>query len=500
MITIQNVHKHYGDVQALNGINLTIPDGEMFGLVGADGAAKSSLLRMLCGLIAPSEGTIDINGASPLNIKHTIGYVSQLFALYPNLSVYENLELYGRLYDLTKDELHNKCNALAEYVGLGNFKDRMSNDLSGGMKQKLALAVALLNTPRLLILDEPSTGVDPLSRRELWTLIKKINQEGTTVVVATPFMDEADYCSQIAFFEAGQILALGTPQDLRTQTKVASNQTLDEVYIRLVNKNNELTADYTVQHDFERLADKPVVIQTEDLVRRFGDFTSVNKLNITIKEGEIFGLLGSNGCGKSTTIRMLCGTLTPTTGQIEVLNTDVTKHVSLIKSQLGYMSQKFSLYADLTVMENLTFYGRIYGLKPAELTERINIVIDELELHEIKNRLVRELPTGWRQRASLGAAILHKPAILYLDEPTSGVDPLTRRQFWTVINKLSDRGTTILVTTHFMDEAEQCDRILFMDKGQKIIEGRPKVLKETTPGAHNLEDAFIYYMKQARSQ
>ena len=335
MITIQNVHKHYGDVQALNGINLTIPDGEMFGLVGADGAAKSSLLRMLCGLIAPSEGTIDINGASPLNIKHTIGYVSQLFALYPNLSVYENLELYGRLYDLTKDELHNKCNALAEYVGLGNFKDRMSNDLSGGMKQKLALAVALLNTPRLLILDEPSTGVDPLSRRELWTLIKKINQEGTTVVVATPFMDEADYCSQIAFFEAGQILALGTPQDLRTQTKVASNQTLDEVYIRLVNKNNELTADYTVQHDFERLADKPVVIQTEDLVRRFGDFTSVNKLNITIKEGEIFGLLGSNGCGKSTTIRMLCGTLTPTTGQIEVLNTDVTKHVSLIKSQLG---------------------------------------------------------------------------------------------------------------------------------------------------------------------
>ena len=500
MITIQNVHKHYGDVQALNGINLTIPDGEMFGLVGADGAGKSSLLRMLCGLIAPSEGTIDINGASPLDIKHTIGYVSQLFALYPNLSVYENLELYGRLYDLTKDELHNKCNALAEYVGLGNFKDRMSNDLSGGMKQKLALAVALLNTPRLLILDEPSTGVDPLSRRELWTLIKKINQEGTTVVVATPFMDEADYCSQIAFFEAGQILALGTPHDLRTQTKVASNQTLDEVYIRLVNKNNELTADYTVQHDFERLADKPVVIQTEDLVRRFGDFTAVNKLNITIKEGEIFGLLGSNGCGKSTTIRMLCGTLTPTTGQTEVLNTDVTKHVSLIKSQLGYMSQKFSLYADLTVMENLTFYGRIYGLKPAELTERINIVIDELELHEIKNRLVRELPTGWRQRASLGAAILHKPAILYLDEPTSGVDPLTRRQFWTVINKLSDRGTTILVTTHFMDEAEQCDRILFMDKGQKIIEGRPKVLKETTPGAHNLEDAFIYYMKQARSQ
>ena len=223
-------------------------------------------------------------------------------------------------------------------------------------------------------------------------------------------------------------------------------------------------------------------------------------LILLLKKGKYFGLLGSNGCGKSTTIRMLCGTLTPTTGQIEVLNTDVTKHVSLIKSSIGYMSQKFSLYADLTVMENLTFYGRVYGLKKAELAERIDTVINELELHDIKNRLVRELPTGWRQRASLGAAILHKPAIVYLDEPTSGVDPLTRRQFWDVINKLSDRGTTILVTTHFMDEAEQCDRILFMDKGSKIIEGRPKVLKETTPGAHNLEDAFIYYMKQARSQ
>lgn len=500
MISIQNVHKHYGDVKALNGINLTIPDGEMFGLVGADGAGKSSLLRMLCGLTAPNEGTISINGASPLDIKHTIGYVSQLFALYPNLSVYENLELYGRLYGLANDELYKRCDNLAEYVGLGNFKNRMANDLSGGMKQKLALAVALLNTPKLLILDEPSTGVDPLSRRELWTLIKKINQEGTTVVVATPFMDEADYCTQIAFFEAGEILALGTPQELRAQTNVKTNQTLDEVYIRLITKDNTLNADYTEFHQFERLIQKPIVIETKELIRRFGDFTAVNHLNISIKEGEIFGLLGSNGCGKSTTIRMLCGTLTPTEGEVNVLQTDVTKHVAMIKSNIGYMSQKFSLYADLTVMENLTFYGRVYGLKPSLLAERIEKVMSELDLHTIKNRLVRELPTGWRQRASLGAAILHDPAILYLDEPTSGVDPLTRRQFWSVINKLSERGTTILVTTHFMDEAEQCDRILFMDKGSKIIEGRPKVLKETTPGAHNLEDAFIYYMKQARSQ
>lgn len=230
MISIQNVHKHYGDVHALKGINLTIPDGEMFGLVGADGAGKSSLLRMLCGLIVPNEGTITINGASPRDIKHTIGYVSQLFALYPNLSVYENLELYGRLYGLSKDDLHSKCDTLAEYVGLGQFKDRMSNDLSGGMKQKLALAVALLNTPKLLILDEPSTGVDPLSRRELWTLIKKINQDGTTVVVATPFMDEADYCTQIAFFEAGQILALGTPQELRADQCKSKPNTGRSIY------------------------------------------------------------------------------------------------------------------------------------------------------------------------------------------------------------------------------------------------------------------------------
>lgn len=498
MIRIVDVHKSYGKTKALKGINLTIESGAVYGFVGPDGAGKTTLLRILCGLSKLDKGQLTINELSPILYRQEIGYVPQLFGLYPNLTVRENMELYGRLHSLPSDILEERCNSLANFVGLGDFQHRMANDLSGGMKQKLALGVALINNPSLLVLDEPSTGVDPLSRRELWALILELNKKGTTVIVATPFMDEADYCTELAFFEEGQILETGSPKSLREKFQVPSHRPLDDVYIHLAGGN--VSSDYAMIQKYERLANKPLVIETQDLIRRFGEFTAVNKLNLKIQEGEIFGFLGSNGCGKSTTIRMLCGTLLPTSGTIKVLGTDVVEHVDEIKSRVGYMSQKFSLYRDITVMENLQFYGRIYGLHKEVLRQRIEEISDLLDIEKLLLEYVVNLPTGWRQRVSLGCAILHKPKVLYLDEPTSGVDPITRRQFWNIINLLAKEGTTVLVTTHFMDEAVQCDRILFMDKGRKLVEGRPKQLQADISSAKNLEDVFIYYMKLTRGE
>ena len=544
---------------ALDGISIAIPAGQITGLVGPDGAGKTTLIRLLAGLLRADAGEIRVLGGAPGADQDQIGYMPQRFGLYEDLSVRENLDLYADLRGLPRSEREETFGQLLDFTDLRRFQQRLAGKLSGGMKQKLGLACALIRRPRLLLLDEPGVGVDPVSRRELWAMVKQLvepgEKGGVGVLWSTAYLDEAERCDEVHLLDRGRLLFSGPPGALtgRIAHRVfrlsgfgGGRRTLLE---RVLDRDD--IADATIQgrairlltaHDagppepdafdagpnavlepapprFEdgfidilgggpkgtsALAEayRPIpetdvpAIEAKGLTRRFGDFTAAEDMRFTIARGEIFGLLGPNGAGKSTTFKMLCGLLKPTEGTGAVAGFDLRRAAAQARGALGYMAQKFSLYGDLSVAQNLDFFAGVYGLERDEAKAAIGRMIEIFDLKRYLPANAGELPLGYKQRLALACAVMHQPPVLFLDEPTSGVDPITRREFWTHINGLVGRGVTVLVTTHFMDEAEYCDRIALIYRAREIATGTPDDLKQQAIDAAGLvdptmEDAFI---------
>ncbi len=488
MIRAEKLVRSFGSRPALRGIDLAIARGEMFALIGPDGAGKTTFFRIVAGLLAPTSGRA-------LREDVPFGMVPQRFSLYEDLTVDENLALRARLYSVPPAESAGRARDLLSRVGLDRFSTRLAGALSGGMKQKLALVAALLTRPALLLLDEPTTGVDPVSRREFWQVLNALHHEGLTIVVSTPYMDEAEYASRLAFLDEGRLVAVGTRDEILAACPADNSRpggpTLDDAFVFFSNQNGEAG----------RVSDRPtplpsspskkssssssdILLRCDNLTRKFGAFTAVDRVSFEIPRGKVFGFLGPNGSGKSTTIRMLTGLLKPTSGTaIGFGGLDVAKDTEAWKKRLGYMSQKFSLYIDLTVEENLRFFGSIYGLSRSRLADRVGALASRLRFEPLLGELTENLSTGQRQRVALAAALLHEPELLFLDEPTGGVDPRGRRLFWDLIYELAAaRGMTVLVTTHYMDEAEQCDRLAFILDGRLIAAGSPPELKGALAG------------------
>jgi drug efflux transport system ATP-binding protein len=542
---------------ALDAVSAKVEAGALTGLVGPDGAGKTTLLRLLTGLLVPTTGHIEVLGfdtrTEAEGIHAAIGYMPQRFGLYEDLSVQENLNLYADLRGLVQVERSNVFGRLLHFTDLDRFKTRLAGRLSGGMKQKLGLACALLLRPRLLLLDEPSVGVDPISRRELWAMVQELTGEGIGVLWSTAYLDEAERCDRVLLLNEGRVLFDGRPGDLagRVEGRVCTfrqvagrRQLLAELLerpdvvdgviqgseIRLVLRQGaaqptvgaaEMT---TATPRFEdafidilgggpggrsRLADAvtgvvsdvPTVIEAVGLTKRFGHFTAARDISFAIQRGEIFGLLGPNGAGKSTTFKMLCGLLQPSAGEGRVAGFDLRRDAAEARNHLGYMAQKFSLYGDLSVRQNLDFFAGVYGLRGRRARQQTELMIEVFDLGRLLGTSAKDLPLGFKQRLALACAVMHEPEALFLDEPTSGVDPITRREFWTHINGLVEKGVTVLVTTHFMDEAEYCDRIALIYRGQAIATGSPDDLKARTASAlqpdPTLEDAFIGLVEQS---
>jgi ABC-2 type transport system ATP-binding protein len=488
VIRAEKLVRSFGGRPALRGIDLAIARGEMFALIGPDGAGKTTFFRIVAGLLAPTSGRA-VRDDVPF------GLVPQRFSLYEDLTVDENLALRAQLYSVPPAEGEARARDLLARVGLDRFGARLAGALSGGMKQKLALVAALLTRPALLLLDEPTTGVDPVSRREFWQVLNALHHEGLTIVVSTPYMDEAEYASRLAFLDEGRLVAVGTRDEILAACPADNSRpggpTLDDAFVFFSNQNGEAG----------RVSDRPtplpsspskkssssssdILLRCENLTRKFGAFTAVDRVSFEIPRGKVFGFLGPNGSGKSTTIRMLTGLLEPTSGTATGFGgLDVAKNTEEWKKRLGYMSQKFSLYLDLTVEENLRFFGSIYGLSRSRLADRVGALASRLRFEPLLGELTENLSTGQRQRVALAAALLHEPELLFLDEPTGGVDPRGRRLFWDLIYELAAaRGMTVLVTTHYMDEAEQCDRLAFILDGRLIAAGSPPELKGALAG------------------
>jgi ABC-2 type transport system ATP-binding protein len=556
--------KNFGTTRALDGISATLPAGQILGLVGPDGAGKTTLIRLFAGLMAPSSGTVEVLGRTPLaeggTTQAETGYMPQRFGLYEDLSVLDNLNLYANLRALSATERQQRFAELLRFTDLAPFTERLAGQLSGGMKQKLGLACALLGSPRLLLLDEPGVGVDPLSRRELWRMVSELVAGGVTVLWSTAYLEEAERCAYIWLLDAGRLLYDGPPRELSqrvrgrvfrrrappgearriSEEELAREAVLDAVIqgasVRLVARPHREAAFHGAQYEpveprledayvellggarkgesllargwpaqpSRSAADVPgaagardpgALVRAVGLTRRFGEFVAADHVGFEVRAGEIYGLLGPNGAGKSTTFRMLCGLLKPTEGDATVAGVNLLHAASRARARLGYMAQKFSLYGDLSVAQNLDYFADIYGLSGAAKRERVPAMIDIFELapHLASNASL--LPLGFKQRLALACATLHAPAVLFLDEPTSGVDPLMRREFWHHISALTTRGVAVLVTTHFMEEAEYCDRIGLIWRGRKIAEGTPDELKARASSARQpeptLEDAFI---------
>jgi len=485
VIRAEKLVRSFGSHQALRGIDLSIARGEMFALIGPDGAGKTTFFRIVAGLLQPTSG-------SAVRDDVPFGLVPQRFSLYEDLTVDENLALRARLYSVPPAEGASRAKDLLARVGLDRFGTRLAGALSGGMKQKLALVAALLTRPALLLLDEPTTGVDPVSRREFWQVLNALHHEGLTIVVSTPYMDEAEYASRLAFLDEGRLVVTGTREEILAACPPNDSRpggpTLDDAFVFLSDQDGEAGG---TKKDAARHAPPPlssssseILLRCDNLTRKFGTFTAVDRVSFEIPRGKVFGFLGPNGSGKSTTIRMLTGLLEPTSGTATAFGgLDVAKNTEEWKKRLGYMSQKFSLYLDLTVRENLEFFGSIYGLSRARLADRIGALSARLRFEPILGELTEGLSTGQRQRVALAAALLHEPELLFLDEPTGGVDPKGRRLFWDLIYELAaSRGMTVLVTTHYMDEAEQCDRLAFILDGKLIASGSPSDLKASLSG------------------
>jgi ABC-2 type transport system ATP-binding protein len=479
VIRAERLVRSFGGRPALRGIDLTIARGEMFALIGPDGAGKTTFFRIVAGLLAPTSGRA-VRDDVPF------GLVPQRFSLYEDLTVDENLALRAQLYSVPPAEGEARARDLLARVGLDRFGARLAGALSGGMKQKLALVAALLTRPALLLLDEPTTGVDPVSRREFWQVLNALHHEGLTIVVSTPYMDEAEYASRLAFLDEGRLVAVGTRDEILATCPADNSRpggpTLDDAFVFLSEQDGEGGSSPS-KKSFSSSSSE-ILLRCDNLTRRFGAFTAVDRVSFEIPRGKVFGFLGPNGSGKSTTIRMLTGLLEPTSGTATGFGgLDVAKDTEEWKKRLGYMSQKFSLYLDLTVEENLRFFGSIYGLSRSRLADRVGALASRLRFEPLLGELTENLSTGQRQRVALAAALLHEPELLFLDEPTGGVDPKGRRLFWDLIYELAAaRGMTVLVTTHYMDEAEQCDRLAFILDGRLIAAGSPPELKGALSG------------------
>jgi len=574
VITATNISKSFYDkaskkeIVALENINIAIPYGKLTALIGPDGAGKTTFLRMVCGLLVPSSGSLDVLGidvtVNPQEVQDRISYMPQKFGLYEDLSVSENMNLYADLHGVPLEERKERFDKLLEMTGLAKFTDRLAGKLSGGMKQKLGLACTLVRSPELLLLDEPTVGVDPLSRRELWEILQQlVADEGLTVLVSTAYMDEAELCSKVIVVNDGKVLIEDTPENLRQlargkcyklappkgiPSRILQAVLLDDVEnvidavpeggeVRFIARAQESVGNLQAYKYFnglvpravdERLEDSVMIvlrekignpdntgfeidfskkltlsetidIEVKDLVRKFGDFIAVNNTTFQVRQGEIFGLLGPNGAGKTTTFKMLCGLLPASSGYLSVAGVDLRTARTQARANIGYVAQKFSLYSTLTVDENMEFYGGAYGLSDKRLAERMTEVKNQFGLTEMSDKEAGDLPGGYKQRLSMGTALLHEPRIIFLDEPTSGIDPLARRTFWQQITALAAEGKTIIITTHFMEEAEYCDRIMIQDQGKMLAIGTPSEIRaQGGVEATDMNEAFIAIVENSR--
>ncbi|KKI17656.1 ribosome-associated ATPase/putative transporter RbbA [Sphingomonas sp. Ag1] len=503
---LSNVTLRYGRTVALDNLDLILPARQMVGLIGPDGVGKSSLFSLIAGARAIQEGKVEVLGGDMSDKAHRdlvcprIAYMPQGLGknLYPTLSVEENLQFFARLFGQPPEERRQRIHQLTRSTGLENFLSRPAGKLSGGMKQKLGLCCALIHEPSLLILDEPTTGVDPLARAKFWILIGEIREQnpGMSVVVATAYMDEAERFDWLVAMDDGRVLATGTPGELMAQT---SSPGLDEAFIALL--PDEKKRDHTpVTKPQQQFNEQSVAIEANDLTMRFGDFVAVDHVSFRIGRGEIFGFLGSNGCGKSTTMKMLTGLLEPSEGEAKLFGKPIDPKDINVRRRVGYMSQAFSLYSELTVRQNLELHAHLFAVPPAEIAERVAEMIRRFGLDNAAEDLPPVLPLGARQRLSLAVAMVHRPEILILDEPTSGVDPIARDTFWRLLIDLSRRDqVTIFISTHFMNEAERCDRISMMDAGKVLDSDTPERLIEKRSAA-TLEEAFISYLEEASDE
>ncbi|WP_392534173.1 ATP-binding cassette domain-containing protein [Nostoc sp. C117] len=560
-IEVRGLHKHYGNLVAVRGIDLSVKKGELFGLIGPDGAGKTSTFHILAGVMEATAGEVQIFNQPARDARLMTGYLTQQFSLYLDLSIDENLRYAAGLRQVADDLLQKRRSKYLKLMNLERFGDRLVGQLSGGMKQKLALCCALVSQPEVLLLDEPTTGVDPVSRREFWDVLGELSAEGMTIVVATPYLDEAERCHRVALMYSGQIHEIGTPADLRanlglhrlevrtanleateeilsqaSETNIVDVQTFGDrldVLVEDINSGESQVRELLKQHQlpsptieygeptlenvfvtrlrqqgsapqflpFPRsrkrgvgeqgsrgaegvfnTQDSALAIYARNLSRVFGKFQAVKDVNVEVRYGEIFGLLGANGAGKTTTIKMLCGLLEASGGEISLGGETGNLRSADLRRRIGYMSQKFTLYDDLTILQNLEFYSGVYGVPRKLRREKIDWVIATCGLEGQANMITGQLPGGWKQRVAFGACVMHEPDILFLDEPTSGVDPLARRQFWKLINDFARNGTAILVTTHYLEEAEQCNRMSFMVAGKTVAEGSPSSVKASQPG------------------
>jgi ABC-2 type transport system ATP-binding protein len=551
----EGLTRNFGPLVAVDNLSFQVRRGEVFGLVGPDGAGKSTTLRMLASILDPTSGSARVAGFDTQTqgdqVKESLAYMSQRFGLYPDLTVQENVHFYADLYGLSRKERDRRLDELLDFSYMRPFRNRLAAKLSGGMKQKLQLICALIHTPKVLLLDEPTNGVDPVSRRDFWRILYQLLKQNVTILVSTSYLDEAERCNRVGFLDHGRLLNVGSPTELKRlmpgrilgiqssqprnackllerhvacessavfgdsvhlvcrDLEIAQEKarevlvkagipyghmgeekaSLEDVFVSLLGHSRQEAqepgdtgaapdqAAGTALHMSHYANGGELAVQVKDLSRHFGDFVAVNRLSFEVPQGQIFGFLGPNGAGKSTTIRMLCGLLTPSGGEGTVGGFDVRTQAEEIKRNIGYMSQKFSLYDDLTVEENLNFFGGIYGLKGERLRDRKDWAVEMAGLKELRDRRTGVLSGGWKQRLALASSILHEPPILFLDEPTSGVDPISRRRFWDLIYEMSDRGLTVFVSTHYMEEAEYCDRLALIYRANMIAIGTPQELK-----------------------
>lgn len=488
-VKILNLTKSFGKIRAVDSLSLDIEKGKITGLIGADGSGKTTLIRLITGLLIPDGGEITVLGLNPAAQKEElstkIGYMPQKFGLYEDLSIEENLQLYA---DLKK--LPYEFDELLEFTKLMPFKTRLAGALSGGMKQKLGLACALMGSPDFLVLDEPSVGVDPISRHDLMEMVRKLITPDTTVLWSTAYLDEAHSFDTAVVLDKGKVIYNGKPDDLARDTKEFEEKVID-LMGGYKKEPSKVAQNYVIQE-----SNLSCTVEADNLEKRYGNFYAVKNNSFCIQRGEIFGLLGPNGAGKSTSFKMMCGLAKPTGGTARIMGIDILENPSKARSNLGYMAQKFSLYGNLTLRQNLEFFASVYGINFLNKDKRVDEIIDIFNFHDIQDMKSQDLPLGFKQRLSLACAVIHNPPILFLDEPTSGVDVIARREFWNHITSLAKLGVTILVTTHFMDEAEYCNRISLFYKGETIALGTPYELK-TKAKADNMEQAFVNLIKES---
>lgn len=480
-VKAEGISTSYGKVKALDNVSFSVEKGEIFGLIGPDGAGKTSLFRILATLLLPESGSAEVCGLDVVKdmetIRCKIGYMPGRFSLYQDLSVEENLNFFATIFGTTIEEGYDLIKAI--YSQIEPFKDRRAGALSGGMKQKLALSCALIHAPEVLFLDEPTTGVDPVSRKEFWEMLSSLKDRGITIVVSTPYLDEVRRCDRTAFLHQGKIMGIDTPE-------------------KILDRFSDIFNPPPIGHKADTEAEQTeMAIEVSHLVKAFGDFRAVDDISFNVKKGEIFGFLGANGAGKTTAMHILTGLSQATSGTGKVAGYDINTQHESIKANIGYMSQKFSLYDNLTVRENIRLYGGIYGMSDKAIKKKTETMLKRLDFIEHADDIVGSLPLGWKQKLAFSVSIFHEPKIVFLDEPTGGVDPAARRQFWELIYEAAEEGITVFVTTHYMDEAEYCDRISIMVDGRIAAMGSPEKLKEDF-GQPDIDHVFTLLARGAK--